>query len=83
MHGQSPLFDGGASGDNALVQVGVGNGKSLSRAQKTFNRLIGRIGDQRRRLAEWQAFAQSFSSRVAAEMEPLERRIDEQRRALL
>ena len=83
MHGQSPLFDGGASGDNALVQVGVGNGKSLSRAQKTFNRLIGRIGDQRRRLAEWQAFAQSFGSRVAADLAPLERRIGEQRRALL
>jgi hypothetical protein len=45
--------------------------------------LTAEIEDQRRRLAEWQAFAQSFPSRVAAEMEPLERRIDEQRRALL
>src|SRR5690606_21233782 len=43
----------------------------------------GRIADQRRRLAEWQAFAQAFGSRVAADLEPLERRIGQQQRALL
>ena len=73
-----------APGGNAVVQVAVfGSDKALSRAQKTFNRLIGTIEEQRRRLADWQAFAQSFASRVAKELSPLERRLDEQRRALL
>jgi len=61
----------------------VGSRKTLSRPQKTFNRLTAKIEDQRRRLAEWQAFGQSFGTRVAGELQPVERRLDEQRRALL
>lgn len=69
---------------NAIVQVAAaGRSKALSRAQKTFNRLTAKIEDQRRQLGEWQSFGQSFASRVASEMSPLQRRIDEQRRALL
>src|SRR5688572_11328622 len=76
--------DEGTTGGEALVRVDVaGAGKTLSRAQKTFNRLTREIGHQRRLLAEWQAFARSFASRVAGDLSPLERRIDGQRRALL
>ena len=84
MNVQPFLFDDETTGSSALVQVAVvGSRKALSRAQKTFNRLTGKIEDQRRRLAEWQAFAQSFGSRLAGELQPVERRLDEQRRALL
>lgn len=77
------LPDPGSGGQDLVRLDAAGDRKSLSRAQKTFNRLTARIEQQRRRLVEWQAFAQSFASRVAEELSPLERRIDDQRRALL
>ena len=81
---QTSLFEDEAAGGTAIVRVGVvGSPKTLTRAQKTFNRLSGQIEDRRRRLADWQAFTESFRSRVAGELMTLERRISELRRELL
>ncbi|MFT3801623.1 MAG: J domain-containing protein [Burkholderiaceae bacterium] len=57
--------------------------RPLSKAQRSFNRWVERIDEQRRRLADWQAFAETWQTRVAGEYEPLWRRVVEQRIALL
>lgn len=60
-----------------------GSARPLSKAQRTFNRWVERIDEQRQRLADWQAFAETWQTRVAGEYEPLWRRVAEQRLALL
>lgn len=84
---QSPLFDDEPEPPPepaAPVPVRIKpTSRPLSPAQKQFNRLIARIEGQRRLLAEWEAYLPQFRAQVAQQMEPLQRRLDEQRRALL
>ncbi len=69
---------------NRLVRIdGAGSASPLSKAQRTFNRWVERIDQQRGRLADWQAFTETWQTRVAGEYEPLWRRVVEQRIALL
>lgn len=44
---------------------------SLSPGQKTFNRLIKKIDQQRQQLAAWQAMIPAYQQREASEFEPL------------
>ena len=69
---QKSLF---GDADSELVRVPVApDGSAPSKAQKAFNRLIEKIEAQRQSLAAWQAFLPQFQQRVAAEVEPLQKR---------
>ena len=83
---QSPPPDDGSGpgGRAGLVPIGPAPGTAtLSKAQKTFNRLIAQIQERRQQLAAWQAFEPTFQRLLAQEVEPLERRCDELRLDLL
>lgn len=68
----------------ALVRIATEPGRpALTKAQRAFNRWVARLDEQRSELATWRAFAESFDSRLAGELDPLQRRVDEQRLALL
>ena len=69
--------------DSAMVRLSVAaQGVPLSKAQQVFNRLIGRIEQQRHVLAMWQDFVPMFQQRLAAELDPLQRRCDRAQLAL-
>ena len=91
---QVPMFDDEERGDepadsSAVVRIAVvriavaGGAPAMSKAQKTFNRLIAKIEGQRQLLAGWQAFVPQFHNRIAQDLTPLQQRMDEQRLALL
>ena len=62
-------------GEQALVRVGViGAERTLSRAQKAFNRWTKRIEQQRGELDRWRLFNERFQARIAGDIEPLRRR---------
>jgi hypothetical protein len=79
------LFDDRrGDGNGALTPVGVaGNPSRLTKAQKQFNSLISRIAEQRRELAQWQAFVPVYRQVVAGSIEPLNARLRERRIALV
>ncbi|MGE0802666.1 MAG: J domain-containing protein [Lautropia sp.] len=80
---QASLFDDDPP-QQMPVRVGVvGSASTLTKAQKAFNRWIARIDEQRRELAQWQAFSETFQARVAKDYEPLRRRYQEQQLALM
>lgn len=84
---QAPLFDPSHHGepcrDSALLRIDAPSGSAaLSKAQKTFNRLIAKIDGQRQLLASWQDFLPQFQTLVTKDLQPLQKRIDEQRLAL-
>lgn len=80
---QPSLFDDDPPG-NAVVRVGIiGTKQSLTKAQKTFNRLTARIETRRTELTRWREFLDTFRSRIASDYEPLQRRMHDQRVALL
>ena len=59
----------------ALIRVGVpGSQKTLSKAQKAFNRWTTRIEQQRLQLGLWREFADSFPAWLAQAYEPAQRR---------
>jgi hypothetical protein len=72
--GQGARFEEEDAGAAALVSVAPGE-QPLSAEQRKFNRLSERVRCQREMLAAWEAYAPRFRSRVAAELEPLEREL--------
>lgn len=68
----------------AVVRVGIiGSSKSLTKAQRAFNRLTRRIATQKQELAGWHACLDELRQRVAGEYEPLQRKRRDQQLALL
>ncbi|PKM06579.1 MAG: hypothetical protein CVV14_12065 [Gammaproteobacteria bacterium HGW-Gammaproteobacteria-4] len=55
--------------DTGMVAI-AGSRPTLSKAQREFNTLTGRISKLRADLAEWQALQQGFAERWIREMEP-------------
>ncbi|MFX1670800.1 J domain-containing protein [Paraburkholderia sp. A2WS-5] len=49
------------------------NTSALSKAQKTFNSLIGKIGKRRKRLRDWETVKPAFQKRYVDELLPLEK----------
>lgn len=49
------------------------NTAALSKAQKTFNSLIGKIGKRRKRLRDWETVTPAFQKRYVDELLPLEK----------
>ena len=49
------------------------NTSALSKAQKTFNSLIGKIGKRRKRLGDWETVTPVFQKRYVDELLPLEK----------
>jgi hypothetical protein len=83
---QHSLFgdNAGAAGSRAVTALGViGSSKTLTKAQKQFNKLIERLSAQRQELARWQAFREAHHRQVAAEYQPLAARFREKRIALV
>lgn len=70
---QEFLFDEDTShGGATLLPVGVvGSTASLTKAQKQFNKLVAKIAEQRREIAQWQAFIPIHLQRCSVELEPL------------
>lgn len=68
-HQQPSLFDSEVGVTATLVAI-AGSQPRLSKAQREFNTLTGRIRRLRDGLAEWQAYGHRFSERWAQEMEP-------------
>jgi hypothetical protein len=82
-HGKRALLeDEEETGAAALVSVAPGE-QPLSAEQRKFNRLNERVRRQREMLAAWEAYAPRFRSRVAAELEPLERELRALQRRLV
>ncbi|MFT4102164.1 MAG: J domain-containing protein, partial [Burkholderiaceae bacterium] len=80
----TPATSPASESGHRLVRIDdAASARPLSKAQRSFNRWVERIDEQRRRLADWQAFAETWQTRVAGEYEPLWRRVVEQRIALL
>jgi hypothetical protein len=65
-----------------LSLTNVAGAAPLSKAQKVFNRLIERIGQQRQVLSAWQEFLPKFQQRAAGELDPLLARCDRAQLAL-
>jgi hypothetical protein len=56
---------------------------TLSKGQKTFNKLIEKIGKQRKALAEWQATVPVYQQKFASKFRPLLLIFNERRRELV
>jgi hypothetical protein len=56
---------------------------TLSKAQKTFNKLIEKIGKQRKALAAWQTTIPLYQQKYDSEFRPLERIFNQRRRELV
>jgi hypothetical protein len=61
----------------------VGAARSLSKAQREFNRLSERIVRERARLAAWEACREQCSTRVLGELDPLDQALRVVRRRFL
>jgi len=80
---QVSLFDE-ADRSGALPSLGVPGSKStLSKAQKLFNKLIDKIGSQRKLLQQWRDFVPIYQQRLATELVPLHERLREGRIAMV
>lgn len=67
-----------------IVRIVEPKGQSnLSKAQKTFNKLIKKIDAQRQALEAWQAVIPLYQQRYASEFDPLLRSFDEHRAKLV
>ena len=60
-----------------------GGAVPLTRTQKQFNKLIDKLGSQRRELARWQAFKQAYHARLAKDYQPLATRLRDKRKAMV
>lgn len=73
---QPSLFDDDPVFGADLPVVGVPGGrKAPTPARKRFDKLIAGIGEQRQRLQQWRDFVPQYRQRVAADIEPLQRRL--------
>lgn len=69
---------------SAVVRIAEATGQAtLSKAQKSFNKLIKKIDEQRSRLAAWQAALPLFQQRHASELDPLLQTFDQNRAKLV
>jgi len=67
-----------------IVRIAEPKGQSnLSKAQKSFNKLIKKIDAQRQALEAWQAAIPLYQQRYASEFDPLLRTFDEHRAKLV
>ena len=66
-----------------IAIAGKGGRAALSKGQKTFNRLIGKIASQRTRLQVWQETLPRYQKKQAAEFEPLLRTFNAHRMNLV
>ena len=84
---QPSLFDDlppAAAAEPALTLVAIPTPVAgQSKAQRAFNRLVEQIGQQREALALWQQYELRYHQRLATELQPLQARLHEARRALL
>lgn len=67
----------------ALAIKAAANSSTLSKHQKTFNRQIKQIEQQRQRLAEWEAVDAPYRKRHTEEKQPLEKQLHDLREALV
>lgn len=68
--------------DTGMVAI-AGSRPKLSKAQREFNTLTGRIRQLRTDLAEWQVWLQDFAERWTREMEPALNAVDRVQRDLV
>jgi hypothetical protein len=66
-----------------VVPRATGGTKTLTKAQRQFNKLVERLKDQREELARWQAFKQSYQQQLASKYQPLAARLREKRIAMV
>ncbi|HWI09868.1 MAG TPA: hypothetical protein VNU48_00900 [Burkholderiaceae bacterium] len=78
--GTLPLFDDDEPAKSlSLVEVLAGH-KPATKAQQTFHKLVLQIERKREQLAQWQAATLRHDARVAAEMLPLQARLQQRQR---
>jgi hypothetical protein len=71
-------------GRSVVVVLGATGGtKTMTKAQRQFNKLVERLKDQREELARWQAFKQSYQQQLASKYQPLAARLREKRIAMV
>ena len=68
-----------APGWNAVPAPAVVGASKAAKGQKQFNKLIARLKVQRKELAKWQAFKQTYHDRLSGEYQPLARRLRDTR----
>jgi len=72
-----------APGRRAVAVLGVpGTTTTLSKAQKRFNQLIGKLQGQRDELQRWQAYQRFYRQQQTEHYQPLVARLREQRMAM-
>ena len=66
------------------IRISVTPDKStLSKAQKTFNTLVGRIEVRRQELEHWQVVIERYHQKVAGEMQPVAKKLGDLQVAML
>ena len=83
---QPSLFDEplAAAAEPALILVTIPTAAAAqSKTQRAFNRLVGQIQLQRESLAQWQQYELRYHQRLATELQPVQARLREARRALV
>jgi hypothetical protein len=82
---QTSLFEAiEPSGSMTRVEISASSHASLNKTQRRFNRLTSRVQALRRELADWQMVMDRLRSRIAGELEPLQRELlGQQRRTVL
>lgn len=80
---QVSLFDDcPGDGSGALTPLGLRGSARATKAQNQFNKHLARIAEQRRDLAQWQAFVPIYHQTVAAGFDPLIARLRDRRIAM-
>jgi hypothetical protein len=80
----SLIDDGGTQPDQALQTIGIaGSAKTLSKAQKQFNKHIVTIEATMRKIEQWQIFLPIYHQYIASQFTPLEVQLREKRIAMV
>jgi len=64
------LFDDDSDQDFPLVKI-LAHSKPVTKAERTFQQLVGKIERKREELKQWQAYELRYNQRLVAEIEPL------------
>ena len=83
---QPSLFDEplAAAGKPALTLVAIPTpAAGQTKVQRSFNRLVGQIQQQREALVQWQQYELRYHQRLATELHPAQARLREAQRALV
>jgi hypothetical protein len=75
------LFEDGHDIEYSLVAV-LDNGKSVTKAQQQFRRLVLKIEQNRALLRQWQEYSVRYNQRLAGELEPLRAQLHEGQRKM-